>query len=105
MDDLVILSPKRPHEKRKKDLKRMKNMDDDLLILSPERILEEKREEEEDDEEDVKRIKPYSKKTIAEFDFGNDCHVSAQNYEGNMYIHTRILIPLPEESHTRQKKA
>lgn len=41
MDDLVILTPKRPHEERKKDLKRMKSMDDDLLVLSPERTLEE----------------------------------------------------------------
>lgn len=64
MDDLVILTPKRPHEERKKDLKRMKSMDDDLLVLSPERTLEEEREEE-DDEEDIKRIKPYNKKTIS----------------------------------------
>lgn len=48
MDDLVILTPKRPHEERKKDLKRMKSLDDDLLVLSPERTLEEEREEEDD---------------------------------------------------------
>lgn len=50
----------------------MKSMDDDLLVLSPERTLEEEREK--DDDEDVKRIKPYSKKTMEEFDIGNGCH-------------------------------
>lgn len=64
-------------------------MDDDLLVLSPERTLEEEREK--DDDEDVKRIKPYSKKTMEEFDIGNGCHVSAQNYEGNMYIRIRLF--------------
>lgn len=58
-------------------------MDNDLLVLSSKRTIEEEREEE-DDEEDVKRVKPYNKKTMEEFDIGNDCHVSAQNYEGNM---------------------
>lgn len=105
MDDLVILSPKRPHEERKKDLKTMKSMDDDLLVLPPERILEEVREEEEDDKEDVKRIKPYSKKTMAEFDIGNDCHVSVQNYEGNIYIHIRYFDTTPRGKPYPTKKA
>lgn len=71
MDDLVILSPKRPLKEEKKDLKGMKSMDDDLLVLSPKRPLKEEREEE---EKDVKRVKPYSKKTMEEYYIGNDCH-------------------------------
>lgn len=43
MDDLVILSPKRPFEKEKKDFKRMKSMDDYILELSPKRPFEEER--------------------------------------------------------------
>lgn len=73
-----------------------------ILVLSPERIPEEEREE--DNDEDVKRIKPYRKKTMEEFDIGNDCHVSAQNDEGNMYIHLRYFDTTPRGKPYPSKK-
>lgn len=58
----------------------------------------------EDDEDDVKRLKPYSKKTMEECYIGNDCHVSAQNYEGNMYIHIRYFDTTPRGKPYPSKK-
>ncbi|XP_062600342.1 uncharacterized protein LOC134261976 [Saccostrea cucullata] len=63
---------------------------DNFLVVSSKRPLED-----EGEEKDVKRVKPYNKNTDEEYDIGNDCHVSAQRHEGNVYIHIRYFDTSP----------